>query len=75
MTRYGYFMDKQTMKEIGLSLWQMRQDKHLYLHQVARLTNLPIRTIDGLEVDKFFKYQAVRTLLEFYGKKFRIVFE
>ena len=46
-------MDKQTMKEIGLSLWQMRQDKHLYLHQVARLTNLPIRTIDGLEVGNF----------------------
>jgi hypothetical protein len=68
-------MDKQTLREIGCELWKLRQEKRMYLHTVAYQTKLPERIIEGMENGKFLKYDAFRRLMEFYGKKMRIVFE
>ncbi|MBR6356289.1 MAG: hypothetical protein IKR92_05495 [Alphaproteobacteria bacterium] len=70
-----YYMDKQTLREIGEGLWRLRKERGMYLRTVATQTNLPERVIEGMEIGKFIKYSAFRRLTEFYGKKMRIVFE
>ena len=71
----GCFIDKQTLREIGHELWLLRNERHMYLHTVAFRTKLPERVIEGMEIGKFIKYSAFRRLMEFYGKKMRIIFE
>ena len=68
-------MDKQTIQEIGHQLWQMRQERRMYLHTVSFQTKIPERVIEGMEIGKFIKYAPLRCLIAFYGKKMRIVFE
>ncbi|MBR1841281.1 MAG: hypothetical protein IJ778_04045 [Alphaproteobacteria bacterium] len=75
MSTKPFNLDKQTIREIGRELWRMRQEKHMYIHAVARRTNLPERIIEGMEIGKFIKFSAIRRLTEFYGKKMRITFE
>ena len=70
-----YYMDKQTLREIGLQLWILRKQRGMYLQNVATLTHLPARVVEGMELGKFIQYTAFRRLTEFYGKKMRIVFE
>lgn len=69
------FTDKETLRAIGRELWQMRQDKHMYLRTVSYHTKVPERMIEGMENGKFLKHNAFRRLTDFYGKKMRIVFE
>jgi len=68
-------MDKQTIQEIGHQLWQMRQERRMYLHTVSFQTRIPERVIEGMEIGKFIKYAPFRRLMEFYGKKMTITFE
>lgn len=68
-------MDKQTIREIGRQLWQIRQEHGMYLHTVAFQTHIPEKVIEGMEIGKFIKYAPFRRLIEFYGKSMRIVFE
>ena len=72
---HEYFMDKQTMLEIGLSLWKLRCEKRFYLDRVERETGIPKRIIEGLEIGKFMQYGTMRKLLQYYGKKIKITFE
>ncbi|MBO6281651.1 MAG: hypothetical protein J6N49_03865 [Alphaproteobacteria bacterium] len=75
MSKYYNEIDKQTLREIGYALWQERNARRLYLRTVATQTNLPARIIEGMEIGKFLQYSAFRRLLNFYGKRIRIVFE
>lgn len=75
MSKYYNEIDKQTLREIGYALWQERNARRLYLRTVATRTNLPARIIEGMEIGKFLQYSAFRRLLNFYGKKIRIVLE
>ena len=75
MSKNGIFLDKQTAREIGQALWQMRAEKHLYLRHVVKATNIPAEVIEGMEIGKFIQYGTIRRLINFYGKKMRIVFE
>ena len=68
-------MDKQTIQEIGHQLWQMRQERRMYLHTVSFQTRIPERVIEGMEIGKFIKYAPLRRLITFYGKKMMITFE
>ena len=70
-----YFMDKQSMKELGLQLFLLRQEKRLRLHNVSALTHIPDRIIDGIETGKNCNYGVIRKLLTFYGKTMRIMIE
>ena len=72
---HEYFMDKQTMLEIGLSLWKLRCEKRFYLDKVEKETGIPKRIIEGLEIGKFLQYGTMRKLLQYYGKKIKITFE
>ncbi len=74
-TKDCYYMDKQTLREIGEGLWRLRKERGMYLRTVATQTNLPERVIEGMEIGKFIQYSAFRRLTEFYGKKMRILFE
>ncbi len=60
---HEYFMDKQTMLDIGLALWKLRE------------TGIPKRIIEGLEIGKFLQYSTLRKLLQYYDKKIKITFE
>lgn len=75
MKKSEYFIDKQSMKELGLQLFLLRQEKHLRLHNVSAQTHIPDRIIDGIETGRSCNYGVVRKLLTFYGKKMKIVFE
>ena len=71
----NYSLDKQTKRDIGAALWQMRHEKHLYLQNISARTKIPCRIIEGMELGKFIQYGALRRLTEFYGKKIKITFE
>ena len=75
MSKNGIFLDNQTAREIGQALWQIRTEKHMFLRTVSNRTNVPERVIEGIEIGKFIQYGTIRKLINFYGKKMRIVFE
>ena len=75
MSKNGIFLDNQTAREIGQALWQIRTEKHMFLRTVSNRTNVPERIIEGIEIGKFIQYGTIRKLINFYGKKMRIVFE
>lgn len=75
MPEKNYSLDKETKRQIGKALWQIRYEKHLYLKNVTATTNIPCRIIEGMELGKFIQYSALRRLCEFYGKKIKITFE
>ena len=75
MAKNGIFLDKQTAREIGQALWQIRAEKHLYLRHVVKATNILSDVIEGMELGKFIQYGTIRKLINFYGKKMRITFE
>ncbi len=75
MAKGCYYMDKETLREIGHGLWQLRVEHHMYLKSVAYQTKIPQRVIEGMEIGKFIKYADFRRLIEFYGKEMKIVFE
>lgn len=75
MNKSCYYMDKQTLREIGQELWHLRKERGIYLRSAAKQTHIPERVIEGMEIGKFIKYGAFRKLTEFYGKKMRIVLE
>ena len=53
MAEKNYSLDKQTKRQIGAALWQIRYEKHLYLKNVTTATNIPSRIIEGMELGKF----------------------
>jgi hypothetical protein len=71
----NYSLDKQTKRDIGAALWQVRYEKHLYLKNIATQTGIPCRIIEGMELGKFIKYGALQKLGKFYDKKIKITFE
>ena len=71
--KYKYFIDNATKYEIGRELWRLRQENHLYLRHVAQQTGIPEYAIEGMEIGKFIQYGTLRKLLNFYGKKMRII--
>ena len=75
MPEKNYSLDKETKRQIGGALWQIRYEKHLYLRNVTAATAIPSRIIEGMELGKFIQYSALRKLSEFYGKKIKITFE
>ncbi|MBQ8481446.1 MAG: hypothetical protein IJ532_02805 [Alphaproteobacteria bacterium] len=75
MKEKNYSLDKQTKRDIGAALWQIRYEKHLYIKNVAAKTELPARIIEGMELGKFIQYGALRRLAEFYEKRIKITFE
>ena len=75
MAEKNYSFDKQTKRDIGFALWQIRYEKHLYLKNITTQTKIPMRIIEGMELGKFIKYGALRKLMDFYGKKIKITLE
>ena len=75
MSKIEYFVDKQSMLEIGMMLWKLRREKRLYLEHVSKETGIPTKMIEGLELGKFLRYGQVRKLMAYYGKELKIVYE
>ena len=75
MPEKNYSLDKETKRQIGAALWQIRYKKHLYLKNITTQTGIPCRIIEGMELGKFIQYGALRRLAEFYGVQIKITFE
>ncbi len=67
--------DKKMMLQIGHELWLARQEKHLYIYQVAKRSRVPIDLIDIMELGKAIDVTALKKLLKFYGKQINICFK
>ena len=68
-------MDKTSLKQLGYELWRLRCERNLLLRQVENRTGIPARIIESLELGRFLQYGFYRKLMEFYGKKMKIVLE
>ncbi len=68
-------LDKNTIHEIGKELWFARQERHLFIYQVAKRSHVPIDLIDTMELGKAIEANALLKLLHLYGKKMRIMIE
>lgn len=75
MTKNGFILDKETVQQIGHELWQMRNEKRMYLRHVEKQTGVPSGVIECMEIGKFIQYGTIRRLVRFYGKRMRVVFE
>ena len=75
MINNTYKFDEKMMSEIGHALWLARQEKRLFIYQVAKRVRVPIDMIDVMELGKAFDVGACQKLLKFYGKSMRIVFD
>ena len=71
----SYLFDNVTKRQIGVALWQIRHEKHLYLKNVTTATNIPSLIIEGMELGKFIQYSALQKLGKYYDKKIKITFE
>lgn len=71
----NYFIDKETIKEVGKALWVLRCEKKLKIYQVSEKTHIPIARIDLIELGLRFNFYDYRKLASFYGKNMRISFE
>lgn len=71
----SYLFDKQTKKEIGQELWRLRHEKHLYLKNVSSQTHIPCKIIDSMELGKSMKFASLRKLMDFYGKRVKVVLD
>ena len=71
----SYLFDKQTKEEIGHELWRLRHERHLYLDNVSAQTHIPRKIIDSMELGKSMKYGSLRRLMEFYGKRVKVILD
>ena len=75
MAKNKFFMDKETIKEIGFNLWKMRRDKRLTIKQLEIQTRIQPKIVEKIEIGRSINCSTVRKLTKFYGKKMKIVFE
>ena len=75
MKDVNFYMDGEIIREFGRQLWQIRQQKRLYLKKVAADINVPVRLIEGMELGKFVKYSVMRRLLEYYDTNIKLTLE
>ena len=75
MISHDYFMDKETMRQIGQALWELRRDKRLQLHHVSTQAKIPENILERMEIGRNMPYGTLRKLLNFYGKSIRISIE
>ncbi|MBQ8481860.1 MAG: hypothetical protein IJ532_04950 [Alphaproteobacteria bacterium] len=68
-------LNKKIRMQIGHELWLARQEKHLYIYQVAKHSRVPIDLIDIMELGKAIDVTALKKLLKFYGKQIKICFK
>lgn len=75
MSKRPFPLDEEAMIELGAQLWRMRQQKHLYIYQLAKRTRVPIDAIDAMELGKMIDYYMLRKLFKYFGIKMHIVLE
>ena len=71
----SYFFDTQTVIEIGQSLWQLRRDKRLQLHQLSAQIKIPANIIERMEIGRSMPFGTLRKLMDFYGVHITIKLE
>ena len=72
---FSHGLDKQALKDFGYNLWLLRQQQNLTVKQLSSRLNIPERIIDCMEIGRFVQYNALRRIMDYYGKKTRIVIE
>ena len=68
-------ISKEITAEIAPQLKQLRLDRQLSIEELQVATHISRRILNRMENGKFLTFSHLRRLLEFYGKKVRIVLE
>ena len=71
----NHFINRESREELGYALWLLRRERRLNLVRLSQKVNIPARVLDDIERGRHFEFCAVYKLLDFYGKKLKIVFE
>lgn len=68
-------INKEILAEICPLLKQLRFERQLSIEELHTATHISVREIKRIENGKFLTFSHFRCLLDFYGKKMRVVFE
>ena len=70
-----HLINKEIIKEICPQLKQLRLERGLSLEELSDAVRISVRMLKRIENNKCLCYNQLRRLLDFYGKKVRIVIE
>ena len=70
-----HLINKEIKAEICPQLKQLRLERGLSLEELSDAVRISVRMLKRIENNKCLCYSQLRRLLDFYGKKVRIVFE
>ena len=65
----------EVLAEISPQLKQLRLERHISIEELQNATHLSLKVLRRIENGKCLPCSYYRRLLEFYGKKMRIVIE
>ena len=68
-------ISKDILAEIGPQLKQFRLDRNLSLEELQDKTHLHIKLLRRMEKGQCLTFSAFRRLINFYGKKIKILLE
>ena len=51
-----YLVDKESVRQIGRELWQLRREKNLLLQQVEKKSGVPAKIVESLELERYLQY-------------------
>ena len=68
-------LSKEVLTEICAQFKQLRVEHQLSIEELQAATNLSLKVLKRMENGKCMPFRYYRRLLEFYGKKVRIVIE
>jgi hypothetical protein len=68
-------LSKEVLTEICAQFKQLRIEHQLSIEELQVATNLNLKVLKRMENGKCMPFRYYRRLLEFYGKKVRIVIE
>jgi type II secretory pathway predicted ATPase ExeA len=68
-------LSKEVLTEICAQFKQLRVEHQLSIEELQAATNLNLKVLKRMENGKCMPFRYYRRLLEFYGKKVRIVIE
>ncbi len=68
-------LSKEVLTEICAQFKQLRIEHQLSIEELQVATNLSLKVLKRMENGKCMPFRYYRRLLEFYGKKARVVIE
>ena len=70
-----HLVPKEILPDVCPQLKQLRLERNLSLEELSDAVRISIKMLKRIENNKCLCYSQLRRLLDFYGKKVRIVIE